>query len=54
MIEQLKDFTGWKYYKFNGQNWGIVSPIGNESRALHDKEVEKWLAEGNTPEPADE
>jgi hypothetical protein len=49
----MTDFSGWKYYQFNGENIGIVSPSGKESRLVTDKVVIKWLEEGNTPLPAD-
>ena len=57
----MNDFTGWKYYKgqvlVNGQfvtaNIGIVSPDGKQSISLQDPNVIKWVAEGNTPQPAD-
>jgi hypothetical protein len=51
------NFTGWQYYKsISGENIGIIIKNDNyqESRLLIDPEVAKWLAEGNTPEPADE
>ena len=50
------NFTGWKFYKFNDQNIGIIfaHPDGKqESRSLKDPEVAKWLELGNTPTPAD-
>jgi hypothetical protein len=50
------NFTGWKYYKFNDQNIGITftHPDGKqESRSLQDPNVAKWVAEGNTPLPAE-
>ena len=50
----MTQFNSWKYYKHNGDNIGILSPNGQESRLLLDKEVLIWLAEGNTPLPADE
>jgi hypothetical protein len=58
----MNDFTGWKYYKgqtfvdgqFVNQNIGIVSPDGKQSISLQDPNVIRWVAEGNTPEPADE
>jgi len=52
----MMDFTGWKYYQFNGQNIGITfthSDGKQESRSLKDPDVAKWLAEGNTPLPAE-
>ena len=49
----MTNFNGWKYYQFNGTNIGVVSPDGRESRLLVDKDVTKWLEEGNTPEPAE-
>ena len=55
------DFTGWKYYTFTDKEGtriaGIMIDRGNnicESRSLQDSEVAKWLAEGNTPLPAEE
>jgi hypothetical protein len=56
------DFTGWKYYigqvlvngQFVNQNIGIISPDGKQSISLLDPNVAKWLADGNTPLPADE
>jgi hypothetical protein len=54
----LKNFTGWKYYKdIDGNNIGIEirnQDGSQESRGLFDSEVKQWLAEGNTPLPADE
>ena len=59
MISQLRDFTGWKYYKdiVTNQNIGIciVYPDGKQSAILLiDPDVAKWLEAGNTPEPAEE
>jgi len=52
------DFTGWKYYKgMNNENIGITFTYlsgKQESRSLNDIDVAKWVAEGNTPLPADE
>jgi hypothetical protein len=51
------DFTGWKYYKnpISGENIGITITKGNvqQSRLLQDPNVAKWLADGNTPLPAE-
>lgn len=48
------NFTDWKYYTNPmGENVGIVSPDGLQSRLLIDIEVAKWLEEGNTPLPAE-
>ena len=56
------DFTGWQYYKgFDLEtkteiNIGIKKTNENGSVSfisLKDPEVAKWLAEGNTPLPAD-
>ena len=58
MINQTRDFTGWKYYKNElGANIGIILKHENgtqESISINDPEVAKWLAEGNQPQPADE
>ena len=52
------DFTGWKYYKDNsGLQVGITKTNDDGSFSmvlLSDPDVAKWLAEGNTPLPADE
>lgn len=51
------DFTGWQYYKYDGQLIGIrkVNENGSiSSISLQDPEVAKWLAEGGVPTPADE
>jgi hypothetical protein len=55
------DFSNWKYYtvtdKEGTRTVGILIHRENnvcESRSLQDPEVAKWLAEGNTPLPADE
>jgi hypothetical protein len=50
------NFTGWRYYTdfYTGENIGIASPDGTQSRLLIDPEVEAWIAAGNTPLPADE
>tara|TARA_R110000868_G_scaffold23354_1_gene94318 strand:+ start:330 stop:506 length:177 start_codon:yes stop_codon:yes gene_type:complete len=52
------DFTGWKYYKdISGKEIGIakINDDGSYSTILlSDPNVAKWLAEGNTPTPADE
>ena len=51
-------FENWKYYKSPlGENIGITITHADgrqESLSLIDLEVAKWLAEGNTPLPADE
>ena len=50
------DFTGWQYYKYNGQLIGIkkVNEDGSiSSISLQDPNVAKWLEEGNEPLPAD-
>jgi hypothetical protein len=51
----MMDFTGWKFYTNlrTNENIGIVSPDSAQSRLLIDLEVTEWLAEGNTPLPAD-
>ena len=58
----MKDFTGWQYYKiFDPETkteviWGIKFTREDgltESRGLNDPEVREWLAEGNTPQPAE-
>jgi len=59
MINQLRDFTGWKYYTdpILNQNIGITITHENgvqESRLLLDTEVAAWINAGNTPEPADQ
>jgi len=59
MINQLKDFTGWKYYidRITNENVGITITHENgvqESRSLLDIEVAAWINAGNTPEPADQ
>jgi len=59
MINQLRDFTGWKYYTdpMGNQNIGITITHENgvqESRSLLDIEVAAWINAGNTPEPADQ
>ena len=53
------NFSGWQYYKdiVTNQNIGIriVYPDGKQSAILlTDPEVSQWLAEGNTPQPAEE
>lgn len=59
MINELKDFTGWKYYTdtITKQNIGISITHENgvqESRSLLDIEVAAWINAGNTPEPSDQ
>jgi hypothetical protein len=59
MINQLKNFTGWKYYidHITNENVGITITHENgvqESRSLLDIEVAAWINAGNTPEPADQ
>lgn len=57
-MNQTRNFDGWKYYKNeSNENIGITIKHENgtqESISLNDKEVAKWLAEGNEPLPADE
>lgn len=52
------DFSGWKYYKdITGKNIGIMKTNADGSVSmilLTDPDVSKWVAEGNTPTPADE
>jgi len=57
------DFTGWQYYKtFDVEtkteiNIGIkkTNQDGSVSSiSLKDPEVAEWLADGGTPQPADE
>ena len=49
------DFTGWKYYQFNGVNIGITITNGNtqESRLLTDPDVAAWIEAGGIPLPAE-
>lgn len=58
MMNQTRDFTGWKYYtNESGVNIGIKIIHENgtqESISVNDTQVAKWLAEGNEPLPADE
>ena len=58
MMNQTRNFDGWKYYKNDSDvNVGIMIIHQNgtqESISLNDKEVAQWLAEGNEPLPADE
>ena len=57
-LKDKKDFSNWKYYKdFEGKNIGILiqNPNGSITMSLlTDPDVQKWLAEGNQPLPADE
>ena len=51
------NFTGWQYYKYDGQLIGIkkVNDDGSiTSISLQDPDVAKWLANGGVPLPADE
>jgi hypothetical protein len=60
----MTNFTGWKYYtgevkdqngQITTQNIGIQITNGavSQARLLTDPEVAEWLAEGNTPLPAE-
>lgn len=50
------DFTGWKYYQFNGVNIGITITNNDveQSCLLTDPDVIAWIDAGNTPLPTNE
>jgi hypothetical protein len=51
------NFSGWKYYKdIAEKNIGIIKTNADGSVSmilLTDPDLSNWLAEGNTPLPAD-
>jgi hypothetical protein len=60
---QLRDFTGWQYYKhdFNDGNGPVLVGIKHldesglsHAISLKDPEVAAWLEAGGQPLPADE